>query len=115
MVSLESGLRACQFLDVDDANLPLHKHWAAEVQHLSVDTAHQERKGLASVSLCDDGGTGTHQCRANCCSSRTVQADPEVVENIAIWEMLADASKDLLNLRTSRYVTLASLSVLLLR
>jgi hypothetical protein len=97
---------------VDDANLPLHKHWAAEVQHLPVDTAHQERKGLASVSLCDDGGAGPHQCRADCCSSRTMQADPEVVENVAIWEMLADASKNLLNLRTSWYVTLAIFSVL---
>lgn len=55
MVSFDGRLRACQLLDVDDADLFVHQHCAAEVQYLPFDIAHQERKDIAPLSLRDDG------------------------------------------------------------
>jgi hypothetical protein len=75
MVPFGGRLRICQLLDMDDADLPLHQHRTAQMQHLPVDLAHQGRNDLATMSIRNDGRAGLDQPGASHCAACAVQSN----------------------------------------
>jgi hypothetical protein len=104
MVPFSGRLRICQLLDLDDSNLPLHQHRTAQMQHLSVDLAHQRRNDLATMSIRNDGRAGLDQLGACYHPPCAVQSHRKVMENHSKWTVLAYKSQDLLDLCSSWYV-----------